>query len=254
MKPCYIRAKEGMQIKLDGPALSISAPGQAAVLTPLGRISRIVISGMPECLASVLLACAERGINITFLQHNGAIRAHLFGRSRERNDLFKHLRDLLDRPGWPELYQNWLEAAASRARRALYRKLGLPGDAMPLKKIRAVLDQRIELFVNANQRRYLQRRLRGLCSNLAGEVLQQAGLDAEHSRYIEQRLNIPDDFADLLSLSLQLPLIEWLSRPLEKKRIDDRDIVALFERHSYRLERIACSLTSRLHGFLVELT
>ena len=253
MKPCYIRGREDLKIKLDGPALSISSPDQAAVLAPLGRISRVVISGLAECSTSALLACAERGITVTFLQHNGSIRAHLFGHSASNNDLFVHLRDLLDRPDWPDRYQIWLDASASRARKALCRKLNLQADRVSLKKIRAALDQRIENFVNAGRRRYLQRRLRGLCSNLAGEILQQAGLNAERSRYLEQRLDVPGDFADLLSLSLQLPLIEWLSGQPEQNRIDDRDIVALFERHSHRLERIARSLTSRLHGFLVDL-
>ena len=253
MKPCYIHGREGMEIKLDGPALSIDAPGQAAVLAPLRCISRIVISGSPECSVSVLLVCAERGITVTFLQHDGTVRAHLFGHSRAKNDLFAHLRDLLDRPDWPVRYQTWLDAAASHARRALCRKLGLPPDRLSLKEICAKLDCQMETFINAAQRGYLQRRLRGLCANLVNEVLQQAGLNATHSRYFEQRLNIPDDFTDLLSLSLQLPLVDWLSRQPPQKHIDDRDIVALFERHSHRLEGIARRLTSRLHGFLVEL-
>ena len=253
MKPCYIRGREGLRVQLDGPALSITVPGQAAVLTPLGRISRVVISGEAECSTAALLACAERGITTTFLQHDGSVRAHLFGPATSNNDLFVHLRDLLDRPDWPDLYQVWLDSAASRARRALCRKLCLQPDKISLKKIQTALDLHIEHFVNTGQRRYLQRRLHGLCSNLASETLQRSGLSAARSRYLEQRLDVPGDFADLLSLSLQLPLIEWLSRQPEQGRINDHDIVALFEKNTQRLERIARSLTTRLYSFLVEL-
>lgn len=253
MKPCYIKAKEGMRIDLDGPALSVSSPSRAPTLAPLSRISRIVISGTPQCSTPALLACAERGIAVTFLQRDGAIKAHLFGRSRTGNDLFFHMRHLLDLPDWPERYQIWLNAAASRARLALCRRLNFQPDKLPLDQICAVLNQRIEQFVNKNQRNYLQQRLQGLCSNLVNENLIQAGLNAEYSRYIEQRLDIPSDFAYLLSLSLQLPLIEWLSRQCKQRSIDDRDIVALFEKNSPRLERIARSLISRLHSFLIDL-
>ncbi len=252
MKPCYIHGRKGMQINLDGPSLSIAASGQAAVLVPLRRMSRLVISGSPECATSTLLACAERGITVTFLRHDGAIRAHVFGRSRANDDLFTHLRDLLDRPDWPDRYQIWVAAAASRARRALCRTLNVQSDQFSLKQIRARLDRHMEQFVDTRQRSDLQRRLHGLCSNLANEVLQQAGLSAERSLYLEQRLNIPLDSADLLSLSLQLPLSEWLSRRPAHQRINDRDVVALFEQHSHRLARIARRLTSRLQGFLVD--
>ena len=253
MKPCYIHGREGMQINLDGPALSIAAPGQAAVLTPLGRISRLVISGSPECSTAALLACAECGIPVTFLRHDGVIRAHLFGRSSANHDLLTHLRDLLDRPDWPERYQNWLKAAVSRAHRARCRRLNVQPDKFSLAQICTTLDRHMEQFVHPDQRRHLQRRLRGLCSNLASDVLQQAGLSAKRSRYLDHRLNLPRDFADLLSLSLQLPLIEWLRRRPEHQQIDDRAVVALFEQHSHRLARTARSLTSRLHGFLVDL-
>ena len=83
--------------------------------------------------------------------------------------------------------------------------------------------------------------------------MQDAGLGAEYSRYFEQRLDIPGDFTDLVSLSLQFPLLEWLPRQQTGKRIDDRDVVALFEQHSRRLENLTRRLTSRLHAFLIEL-
>ena len=254
MKPCYIYAKEGMRIDLDGPALCIMAPSQSDILVPLRRVSRVIITGCPECSTPALLACAERGITVTFLQYNGTTRAHLFGRSRAKNDLFVHLRDLLDRPDWADQYQLWLDAAASRARRTLCRKLNLKPDSFTLKQICAALECQMDDFVSAGQRRYLQRRLQGLCSNLVNEVLQQAGMNAEYSRCFEQRLNIPNDFAVLLSLSLQLPLIDWLSQQPKQERINDSDVVVLFEKHSRRLENIARRLTCRLHNFLVNLT
>lgn len=254
MKPCYINGKEGMRVDLDGPALCILAPGQAAVLVPLRRVSRVVITGCLECSTAALLACAERGIAITFLERNGTIKAHLFGRTLAKNDLFVHLRDLLDRPDWTDQYQIWLDAAASRARQTLCRRLKLEPDKFSLKQICAAMECQMGDFVSAGQRRYLQRRLQGLCSNLVNEVLQQAGMNAEHSRCFQQRLNIPNDFAGLLSLYLQLPLIDWLRHQPNQERINDNDVVALFEKHSRRLEDIARRLTSHLHHFLMDFT
>ena len=253
MKPCYIHGRRGMQISLDGPALSITAPGQSPVLTPLGRVSRVVISGTADCSIAAVLACAERGIAVTFLEQDGTVKAHLFGRHRVKNNLLAHLRSLLDQPDWPDRYQQWFASSASYARKSLCRKLDIPADKWSLQQICNALDCRMEQFVSKRQRRYLQQRLLGLCSNLANDVLHRAGLDAERSRFLEQRLNLPDDFARLLSLSLQLPLLEWLRHQPSCGRIDDRDVTALFERHTRHLEDIARRLTSRLHSFLIEL-
>lgn len=252
-KPCYIHVREGMEIKHDGPALSISVPGKSAVLIPLHRISRMVISGSPDFPVSTLLVCAESGITVTFLHHDGTIKAHLFGRSRSKIDLFSCLRDLLDRPDCPELYDTWLDSATSHARRSLCRKLELQPDQFSLEQICAVLDSHIESFLTTSQRGYLQRRLHGLCNNLVDAVLQQAGMNPAYSRHINQYLDISRDFSGLLALSLQLPLIEWLRQRLAYERIDDSDVVAMFERHSCRLERIAHRLVGRLYGFLVDL-
>ncbi len=253
MKPCYIHAVEGTEIKQDGPALSVITPGKSAVLIPLQRISRMVISGSPEFSASTLLVCAENGIAVTFLHNDGTVRAHLFGRSRGKVDLFSCLHNLADRPDYLELYDTWLDASASHARRSLCRELKLQSDKFPLEQICAILNSHMENFVSASQRGYLQRRLRGLCSNLVNAVLQQAGMNPEHSRQTYQCLDISGDFSDLLALSLQLPLIEWLNQRPAWESIDDRDVVALFERNSHRLERIACRLVGRLYGFLVDL-
>lgn len=253
MKPCYIHVREGMEIKHDGPALSITIPGKSAVLIPLHRISRMVISGSPDFPVSTLLVCAESGITVTFLHRDGTVRAHLFGRSRSKIDLFSCLRELLDRPDCPELYDTWLDAATSHARRSLCRKLGLQPDKYSIEQICVILDDHMEHFVTTSQRGYLQRRLHGLCVNLSDEVLQQAGMNPTYSRHINQYLDISGDFSDLLVLSLQLPLIEWLRQRPAYGNIDDRGVVALFERHNHRLERIAHRLVGRLCGFLADL-
>lgn len=253
MKPCYLHIRKGMEIKHDGPTLSVVVPGKSAVLIPLHRISRMVISGSPEFSVSTLLVCAESGIAVTFLHNDGAIKAHLCGPSMTKIDLFTCLRDLLDRPDWAQLYGNWLASANSHARRALCKKLELQPDRLSVVQICTVLDAHMERFVSAGQRGYLQRRLHSLCSNLINAVLQQVGMTPTYNRYISQHLDISGDFSDLLVLSLQLPLIEWLSRWPAQKRIDDRDVVAMFERHSYRLERIARRLVGRLYGFLIDL-
>ena len=253
MKPCYIHGREDTQIKLDGPALRIHTPGKAAILAPLGRISRIVISGSPDCSSSALLACAERGITVTFLQRDGAIRALLFGTGKARNNLLSQLRDFLGHPAWQEHYQLWRDSAASHAKCAVCRKLDIAPDRISSKQLRTSLGRWMEDYVSPGQRSYLQRRLHGLCASLVNEVLQQAGLDATRSSYIAQRIDLTSDFAELLALSMQLPLIMWLSRQPEKKRIEDRDIVALFERQSKYLERVARQLTGRFYKFLIDI-
>lgn len=81
MKPLYLNGRSGMRVTLDEPALRVSLPERAVTLYPLQRISRVIASGTVEWSTAALLACAERGITITFLRSDGAIQGYLFGES-----------------------------------------------------------------------------------------------------------------------------------------------------------------------------
>jgi len=257
MKPFYLNGRTGMTVALDGPALRVLAPGRAATLYPLQRISRVITSGPAAWSTEALLACAERGITVTFLARDGAIQAYLFGEASRREGLFCRLRDLLDRPDWQARYSDWYRAMESRARRALGKRLGLAGEVPPRGRLEAALAEWKQRHVSPAVGRFIDRRLNGLLSALAAELLAEAGLTAERARGLGERLRLTEDLSRLLTWDLQLPVIELLDRQLSPPgaplRLDDAELVRLFEGQSQRLRRLGRTVLNRLHGWLVEL-
>ena len=75
MRPLYIDGLPGCRVVLDEPALRIVVPEKADQLFPLSRISRVVCKGVVEWSMSALLACADAGITLLFLENNGEVRA-----------------------------------------------------------------------------------------------------------------------------------------------------------------------------------
>lgn len=256
MKPLYLNGRTGMTVALDEPALRVAAPGRAPTLYPLQRISRVIASGSVEWSTAALLACAERGITVTFLHADGAIHAYLFGESTQRAGLFCRLRDLLDRPDWRERYGDWYRAMESHARRALVKRLDLDLDKAPsAARLTALLDAHKQRYASPGICRFLDKRLRGLLAALVAELLAETGLAAEPARGLSDRLDLGRDLVGLLAWNLHLPVLELLSRGDQghDQRLDDAELVRLFEAHSAKLRQVARGVLNRLHGWLAEL-
>lgn len=253
-RPCYLNGAPGFRVALDGPALSVMRPGKARALYPLQRISRVVASGEVEWSTAALLACAERGITVTFLSRDGRLRGCLVGEGGELQDLLGRLWDLLDRPDWRECYGDWQRGMSSRARLALVRRLGLelaqaPDLAGLLRGLRALLVGQVGIGVSG----FLERRLRGLTRSLVVEQLAQAGLSASRLQALSGRVDLVGDFTELVMVDLYLPLLSWLEQREDGERIEDLAVVQFFEGRVARLETLARTLVARLHGWLADL-
>lgn len=147
---------------------------------------------------------------------------------------------------------------ASRARRSLARRLGLDiAQAPSLVQLQARLAQVRQGYVGAGVSAYIEKRLRGLLGGLVAALLAEAGLTAERMRALDERLELLADLVELLALDLHLPMLELLERQAAvaalPARLDDLELVRLFEGHSARLRRLGCRVLDRLHGWLVEL-
>jgi len=258
MKPLYLNGRIGMFVALDEPALRVTLPGRAATLYPLQRISRVIASGSVAWETAALLACAERGITVTFLRRDGALQAYLFGESTQREGLLSRLQDLLDRPDWKERYGDWRQSMASRARKSLARRLGLDVDRAPsLEQMGTRLSALKEHYVSPQVRQFIDRRLRGLLCGLAAELLADAGLSAERARCLDERLDLTTDLVNLLAWDLHVPVVELLAERAGVEgalaKVEDVELIQLFEGHVPRLRRLGMRILDRLHGWLVEL-
>ncbi len=126
MRPLYIDGSIGCRVVWDEPALRVSVADKADQLFPVSRVSRVVCKGVVEWSMSALLACADAGISVLFLEKNGELRARWLGKAGERQFLTQRFADLLARSDGPALYENWTLSMEKLAARSFARRIGLP--------------------------------------------------------------------------------------------------------------------------------
>lgn len=58
MRPLYLDGREPLSVSLDGPAICVRGLKRADGRYPLGRISRVMVSGVVQWQTEALVACA----------------------------------------------------------------------------------------------------------------------------------------------------------------------------------------------------
>jgi len=243
MRPLYIEGSPGCRVVLDEPALRVIVPEKADQLFPLSRISRVVNKGVVEWSMSALLACADGGINVLFLEKNGEVRARWLGRGGERQALTQRLLDLLARADGLVLYGNWFLSMEKLAVRSFARRIGLT----EWREITVVeLRQRLAPHLSgaAGQNVNL------LQSLLQAELLvwlADSGFCSDDESLLSSNLDLAEDFSKFL-------VWDFYPSLLNGKASDQHGLSAmaeLFEQRSGRLYLLFRSTINKLHQFLL---
>lgn len=251
MRPLYIEGHRETWVDLEAPALKISVPNQADQLFPLQRISRVIVSGGVQWHTDALIACANQGITVTFLNEQGVVIARWLGKSLERQQFLQRLSDLISRADGQELYASWYQAmermVVQSAAKSLLKQSHL---VVTADELQAFLDEQ-QKNLTVQPVKAVYRSLDGL---LLAQVVQQFheyGLNCESELFHEQWLDLPRDFAKLLRWDLQIPLLIWLERSAVIPNF--RQQVDFYDARSSRISRLCQGLTNKLHRWLVEL-
>lgn len=255
MKPLYVNGTD-MQVKLDGPALRVVAPGSADRWFPLQRLSRVVSSHRVEWETSALLACAGEGVTISFLDAEGRLMARCIGRVETHDHLNTRLENFLFRSDWQALYAQWLAAVENMALRSLIRRSGLPMegsvDAAAVRRLfRTGAASMNALF--AYER--IGREVHSLLVTLMTQLLTDSRVDVPSFNSAD--FNPSADLADVLFWDFQLARLRWLEDRLQRfdtvESPTQAEIVQFFEARRERTERLGRGLIHRLHRWLIEL-
>ncbi|QWF71547.1 CRISPR-associated endonuclease Cas1 [Methylomonas paludis] len=246
MRPLYLEGcSGGCRVVLDDPALRIVVAGKADQLFPLPRISRVVCKGMVEWSMSALLACADAGINLLFLEANGEVRARWLGPGGERQFLAQRLLDLLTRADGIELYGNWYLSMEKLAVRSFARRIGMADwREVTVMELRGLL--LLNLSADDKQAANL------LESFLHSELLiwlADAGF-THHESLLGESLNLAADFSRLLAWDFYVLLLMRggdgvLTMP---------ELAEMFELRSERLYTLFRSTLSKLQQFLLAIS
>ncbi|MFO1420647.1 MAG: CRISPR-associated endonuclease Cas1 [Candidatus Competibacteraceae bacterium] len=258
-KPLYLRGGPGMRVDADGPALRVRRPARAAQWFPLARLARVVSSGAVEWDCEALLACAEAGTPVVFVQRDGAVRGYLFGgdaRSRDPHDLlYTRLRARLSRPGGMARYGVWRNAMIRAAVRALGAQLGQGlGDQAP-HRLRQALAETRRRYAGPGPAALIEGRLRGWLSGLSAELLAEVGLDAARWSRLDFEFDLAGDLAELLGWALEAPVLAALEarfrgEPGALDLVVEAQLLGLFERHAPDLRRLGLDGLHQLRQWL----
>lgn len=244
MRPLYIDGSPGCRVVLDEPALRVVVPDKADQLFPLSRISRVVCKGVVEWSMSALLACADVGINLLFLQKNGEVRARWLGQGSERQALTQRLVDLLARADGLQVYENWYLSMQKLAARSFARRMGV-ADWLEV----SINDLRRQLALTlSSEGQHRANLLQGLLHSELLTLLSECGFCSDDEALLSSNLDLALDLSKLLVWDYYPTLLAAdepdTAQPLAA-------MAQLYKQREDRLYLLFRSTVNKLHQFLL---
>jgi hypothetical protein len=244
MRPLYIDGSPGCRVVLDEPALRVVVPDKADQLFPLSRISRVVCKGVVEWSMSALLACADAGINLLFLQNNGEVRARWLGSGSARQSLTQRLVDLLARADGLQRYENWYLSMQKLAARSFARRMGLEEwREVSINELRQWLS--LSLTGDGQYRANL---LQGLLQSELLNLLSECGFCSDDEALLSGNLDLALDLSKLLVWDFY-PVLLATDEPGDNSAL--AAMAKLYQQREDRLYLLFRSTISKLHQFLL---
>ena len=240
----YIDGLPGCRVVLDKPALRVMLPEKADQLFPLSRISRVVCKGVVDWSMSALLACADVGINLLFLEKNGDVRARWLGSGSERQSLTQRLVDLLARADGLQRYENWYLSMQKLAARSFAKRVGMTDwREIPINELRHLLSLRLSL-----EAQYHANLLQSLLHSELLNLLSECGFCSNDEALLSNNLDLALDISRLLVWDFYLVLLAN-NKPPTFTAIEFT--ATLYEQRADRTYLLFRSTLSKLQQFLL---
>ncbi|MGR9046894.1 MAG: CRISPR-associated endonuclease Cas1 [Gammaproteobacteria bacterium] len=247
MRPLYLKGIEGTQVDYEVPALTVSVPNKTRQLFPLIRVSRVVVTGPVDWSMPALLACADAGVAVVFLEGTGEVRGQWLGTRRHRRNLIQLFADVLQRADAGDRYQDWLAGMQRMAVRSAARRLAFAdwkdADA-----------DRLKAWFDASQNRSwdcINRWLQGFLLSSVLQELGSLGLDARSECWRDQRFSLPEEFCSLLFWDFFPALVRWRTR--HPAPPDHRAVIVFYENRLPRVEQLLRGIVNKWHRWLLDL-
>lgn len=261
-RPLYLAPMPDTYVSLDGPALCVSREERAPQLFPLQRLSRVVTATCVGWSTPALLACAERGISVLFLDEQGEIKARLTGRPGVYDEMYQRLAEFLLLPQAAGMYAYWLRSYRRRAAHWAGLKLAIPVALRDPRRCRDQIERRASRLAGeagAVQTRQWQR---ALAFGWMQAHLQDLGLGAGQALGQIGAPALARDLTEILVWYLEPARLGWLqARQLAARRKGEplrapthRELVQLFESRAVRLAERGREITGTLHRWLIHET
>lgn len=258
-RPLYIIATADTYVALDGPALAVSHEERAEQLFPLQRIARVYSSTGVQWSTRALLACAERGIAVVFVDAQGEVQARLLGRPGERDELLLRWREFLLLPQALDMYRHWLHGMRARVAWWAAARVQAPASMRDPRRARLWIEHQAQRLTGRRAAEKSRQWLRALAYHWIEQHLHDLGFGASTELSQAGEPALARDLAELLMWYLEPPRIGWLRRRHHAALARQQpllspthsDLVRLFESRAARVAKRGRDLTGSLHRWLV---
>jgi hypothetical protein len=244
---------------LDGPALCVQREERAEQLFPLQRLSRIYTGTRVHWSSEALLACAERGIAILFVDEQGNIEARLLGRPGERDEMYARFTEFLLLPQAPDMYQHWLDGMRRRIAYWAAVRVDAPAAMRDPRRCRQWIERLAIGYAHRQGDERSRQWLRALAYHWMQSHLLDLGFGAGTELAQIGEPSLARDLAELLMWYIEPARIGWLRRrnlaaqhkhePVRLPR--HAEAVRLFESRNARIAKRGRDITSSLHRWLI---
>ncbi|NKN34647.1 CRISPR-associated endonuclease Cas1 [Marichromatium bheemlicum] len=264
-QPLYIAPADETWVGLDGPALRVTRLSGAPQLFPLQRIGRIQSNQRVDWETAALLACAEHGIPVVFIDDEGAVQARLLGRPGLRDELSTRLLEFLLRPEALGMFEHWCGQHGARAARWAAFKLRMKGEKarrLSPREVRNRINDSAEAYAGARDALRTRQWLRTLAYGWMESHLRDLGLGRTTELSQVGQPQLASELTDILFWYLEPARLGWLKRRQlaaarkgePRRSPTQREVVRLFERRATRAARHGREITSALHRWLIHET
>ena len=259
-RPLYIVPTGDTRVQLDGPALVVQREERAEQYFPLQRIARVYSSDRVDWSTDALLACAEQGIGVLFVDDHGEIRARLLGRPGERDELLLRFTEFMLLPQAPDMYQHWLNGMRRRIVYWAGARIDAPRELRDPRGCRQWIERLAIRYTGRRGAERTRQWLRALAYHWMDAHLRDLGFAANTELGQVGEPSLTRDLAELLMWYLEPARIGWLRRrnlaAMHKgealRAAQHADVVRLFESRNARVTKRGRDLTSSLHRWLIQ--
>jgi hypothetical protein len=260
--PLYLAPEGEVWVGLDGPALRISRLDSAERLIPLRRIARVYTSPRVDWEQAALLACADTGIPVLFIDDDGRVIARLLGRPGQRDELRNRMVAFLLLPEAPAMLRHWIDRHRQRAARWAEIKLGWRPSTERAAEIRRRVNKTAVRLAGPEGAERSRQWLRGRAYGWMEAHLADLGFARSTELGQAGQPALAADLTDILFWYLEPSRIGWLmGRRLAAERKGEilkpptyRDAVQVFESARARAAVRGREITGCLHRWLIHET
>lgn len=251
-RPLYLCARLKARVDADGPALRVRSAGRVEARYPLYRVSRVIASNRVDWSAAALEACLQAGIPIVIVAGSGAPLGSVQPACVAASRISEDIEELLDRPDWREIYDNWLRAARMRVLSEWRMQRDAAGDPLAPGEFKEMV--RSQVYGRADVIPFEQSTglwRAALCA-LAATGLRRAGLQPVYWGAGGTALHFLDDMARVLELRLRLEVRVSIEQALNGEALALRVFHSISDKLDVQSGRILLSLARRVKQVLAE--